>query len=66
MVAHGSTPERFRVHVRDAVERLTLLPAAERLLIVKSWNEWGEGNHLEPDQRWGRSYFEVLRDEVCR
>ena len=66
MVAHGSTPERFRVHVRDAVERLALLPAAERLLIVKSWNEWGEGNHLEPDQRWGRSYLEVLRDEVSR
>ncbi len=66
IVAHGSTPERFRVHVRDAVERLAPLPAAERLLIVKSWNEWGEGNHLEPDQRWGRSYLEVLRDEVSR
>ena len=66
LVAHGSTPERFRVHVRDAVERLALLPAAERLLIVKSWNEWGEGNHLEPDHRWGCSYLEVLRDEISR
>ena len=60
LVAHGSTPERFRVHVDDAVRSLTPLPAEERLLFVKSWNEWAEGNHLEPDQRWGHGYLAEL------
>jgi lipopolysaccharide biosynthesis protein len=61
LVAHGSSPERFGVHVADAVKRLGRLPASQRLLFVKSWNEWAEGNHLEPDLRFGASYLEVLQ-----
>jgi lipopolysaccharide biosynthesis protein len=64
LVAHGSSPDRFRVHVADAIDRLESLPEAQRLLFVKSWNEWAEGNHLEPDLRFGRSYLEVLRDAL--
>ena len=66
LVAHGSTPERFRVHVEDALRRLEAMPAERRLLFVKSWNEWAEGNHLEPDQRDGHGYLEVVRDAVAR
>lgn len=27
------------------------------LLFIKSWNEWGEGNYLEPDSKWGTAYI---------
>lgn len=64
LVLHGSTPDRFRAHVRDAVSRLAAAEPGRRLLFVKSWNEWAEGNHLEPDLRHGTTYLEVLRDEV--
>ena len=60
LVAHRSTPEKFRVHVEDAIERLSILRPEERLLFVKSWNEWAEGNHLEPDQRHGHGYLQAL------
>jgi len=63
-VAQGSTPERFRVHLADAVHSVRDLPESERLAFVKSWNEWAEGNHLEPDLRFGRRYLEVLRDTL--
>jgi len=60
LVAHGSTPARFRTHVDDAVAALRTLPREHRLLFVKSWNEWAEGNHLEPDRRDGHGYLDAL------
>ena len=64
MVLHGSTPELFRMHLRKALQRTLLAPSERRLVFVKSWNEWAEGNHLEPDLRYGRGYLEVIREEL--
>lgn len=64
MLLHGSTPELFGAQVRKAVSYVVDRPAPERLIFVKSWNEWAEGNHLEPDLRFGRRYLEALRDEL--
>lgn len=30
-------------------------------IFIKSWNESAEGNHLEPDLRYGRQYLEVIK-----
>ncbi len=35
-----------------------------KIILIKSWNEWGEGNYLEPDIRFGRKYLEVLKEEL--
>jgi hypothetical protein len=35
-------------------------------VFLKSWNEWAEGNYLEPDRRHGSSYLEVVRDVMQR
>ncbi|MDO9190880.1 MAG: glycoside hydrolase family 99-like domain-containing protein, partial [Sulfurimicrobium sp.] len=29
------------------------------------WNEWAEGNHIEPDQKWGRAWLEAIREELA-
>ena len=31
---------------------------------INAWNEWAEGNHLEPDQKWGRKYLEVTKEAI--
>ena len=64
MLLAGSTPELFRTQLRRAVAHVASYPAEHRLVFIKSWNEWAEGNHLEPDLRFGRQYLDVVRDEV--
>ncbi|RZI59244.1 MAG: lipopolysaccharide biosynthesis protein [Rubrivivax sp.] len=65
-VIEGCDPELFAGQVRRAVDMLRDRPLDKRLLIVKSWNEWAEGNYLEPDQVTGMGYLEALRREIVR
>jgi len=66
VVATGATPERFGAHVRRGLELAAALPEPERVLVVKSWNEWAEGNYLEPDRETGTGRLEALRRELVR
>lgn len=62
LVLHNSTPELFRCHIKDVLDLIK--NKSNKLVIVKSWNEWAEGNYLEPDLKWGRSHLEVLKTEL--
>lgn len=64
LVLHGSTPELFRIPLKHAIKSLQNKPMEHRVVFLKSWNEWAEGNHLEPDQKFGKAYLEIIRDEV--
>ena len=59
-----STPELFHQHLTQAIEQVAHRPAAKRLVFIKSWNEWAEGNYLEPDTVFGRQYLEACRSVV--
>lgn len=63
-VLHGSSPELFRRQIRLALSLVAEVPLERRIVFIKSWNEWAEGNHLEPDLRFGRGYLEALHDEL--
>jgi hypothetical protein len=66
---HGSTPELFKKHICNAVEIIKHKQEEHKILFLKSWNEWGEGNYMEPDTVFGSMYLEslkqVLNTENC-
>lgn len=62
----GHHPEFFGEQVRRALEITCRYPAQERIILVRSWNEWAEGNYLEPDRKWGRAFLEELRRNLVR
>jgi lipopolysaccharide biosynthesis protein len=68
LVLHESSPELFRTQLRKALALARARPPGSRLVFVKAWNEWAEGNHLEPDLRYGHGYLQVIKEELdaCR
>lgn len=63
LVFKDSTPELFRIHLNDAIQSVARREPEHRVVFIKSWNEWAEGNYLEPDRKFGRAYLEVIKDE---
>ena len=61
-ILHGSTPDLYAEWLDHEVSRLPERRLPEPILFINSWNEWAEGNHLEPDQHWGRQYLEKTRE----
>jgi lipopolysaccharide biosynthesis protein len=64
MVLIGATPDLFRGVLNTAIERLADRPLDTRLLFLKSWNEWAEGNHLEPDLQFGTGFLQAVADSL--
>lgn len=54
-------PCYFKKLLESAENYVKDTPNKERVIIIKSWNEWGEGNHLEPDLKYGKQHLEALK-----
>jgi hypothetical protein len=60
-IYHGSTPALYEQWLRATADSLAAVRTEENYLFILAWNEWAEGNHLEPDQRYGRAFLEATR-----
>jgi len=58
VIIKNSTPKLFEEHLKEMIPTVT--NKHNKLLFLKSWNEWAEGNYVEPDQIYGLEYINVL------
>lgn len=59
-----STPEVFKEQIKKALSLIKDRDSEHRVLFLRSWNEWGEGNYVEPDLQYGHGYLDVLRETI--
>jgi len=64
VVFEGATPALFGRYLRKAIDLLNRKPPQERLIFLKAWNEWAEGNYVEPDREFGHQYLEAIRQAL--
>ena len=57
-IYRDATPEKFEHWLRETLRRTTR-EADREFVFVNAWNEWAEGAHLEPDDRWGHAFLEA-------
>ena len=57
-----STPEVFKEQLITALDLLKDKNFEHKILFLQSWNEWAEGNYVEPDLKYGRGFLDVIKD----
>ena len=60
----GGGPEAFGADFGRCLDLARQWDPQEPLVFINAWNEWAEGCHLEPDQRFGRAFLEKVRERV--
>jgi len=64
VIIYGSTPELFEQYLRETLEAVMHKDADHRIIMINSWNEWGEGNYLEPDLKYGHGYLNAIKNVI--
>jgi len=58
----NNTPELFKQNLINCYNLIRNKPEEERIIFIKAWNEWAEGNFLEPDMQFGHSNLISVRN----
>ena len=57
-VVEGSTPEKFCYYLEQIMAKNE--SEGHDIVFINAWNEWGEGMHLEPDQKYGEGFLNAV------
>ena len=56
----NSSPSAYQKWLEDAMRySQEYLPEDRQFVFINAWNEWAEGTHLEPDQKYGYAYLQA-------
>ena len=61
-ILDGSTPDLFKKLCSRVFDNIK--EKNNKLVWLRSWNEWGEGNYMEPDLKYGKGYLNALKEAI--
>lgn len=60
-VIFDSSVQKFTKFLRIAIKETIINLPNNGMIFINAWNEWGEGAHLEPDEKYGYQWLETIR-----
>lgn len=60
----NNTPALFGKWLRCIIDNFIPFSKDENFVFINAWNEWAEGNHLEPDTKWGNKFLQEVKSIV--
>ncbi len=60
----NSNPEVFKKHLNECLDIISKKKPDNKIIFLQSWNEWAEGNYVEPDLLYGNGYLSVLKNSL--
>jgi lipopolysaccharide biosynthesis protein len=61
---YNSSPELYKKWLSNVLRKFGPYSEEENLVFINAWNEWAEGNHLEPCQKWGSKYLQATLEAL--
>ena len=60
----NATPTGFKKHIQNALKIIKNKDVEHQILFLRSWNEWGEGNYVEPDLKYGHGFLDAIKETI--
>jgi hypothetical protein len=60
-IFRNADPKTYEGWLRHIKQNFRPYSDDENFIFINAWNEWAEGNHLEPCIKWGRAYLEATK-----
>lgn len=64
IIYDNATPDKFYIGAKAAIDIVQTKDIDHRIIFLNSWNEWGEGAYMEPDQKYGKQFIKALREAL--
>lgn len=64
IIWYNNRPEFFKKQVKMALDLVKNKPEERRIIFLMAWNEWGEGNYMEPDLEFGHGFLNALHEAL--
>ena len=62
IILRGASPEKFKKYFNQLYQ--ISCNQSKEYIFFTAWNEWGEGAYLEPDNKYGTAYLDIIKDIV--